>query len=781
MQRFAIVTIPTPQDKTIVGDGFRLSVLSPTILRVEISKSNVFEDRPSQTVVNRNFSDTKFSTAATKNSNIIAIETDCNIFYFNKKSFKVTVDAKDYDRDDVDGERKFKTHRLSQKGNLHGTTRTLDFRLGAVNLGEGLMARGGLSIFDDSRTFLLNADGSMGKRVEGTKDFYIFAFDNYYADGLVDFFRLTGFPPLLPKYVLGNWWSRYFAYTQAGYIELMDKFIDRKVPLSVATVDMDWHWVKEVPKEYGPSSSLNAWVTAGWTGYSWNTGLFPDYKKFLADLKARNLAVTLNLHPAQGVRAFEDAYEEMAKAVGVDPQTKQAIEFDLLDPKFLDAYFKVLHHPYESDGVDFWWIDWQQGKHSAMKGLDPLWLLNHYHTLDINRDGKSGVVLSRYAKLGSHRYPLGFSGDVIIAWKSLKFQPYMTSTASNVGYTWWSHDIGGHQLGNGDDEIYLRWLQWGVFSPINRLHSTKGLFQSKEPWVYRKDICDIAEDFLRLRHRLLPYLYTANVLTATEGEPLISPMYYNLTVSDNVKLSYKSKASYYFGSQLVAAPICKKIKKKFNRSSVKFYLPAGEWTDIFTGQKYTGGKIVKVYRKLDSIPVFAKSGAILPLLKDGTNNSQSYEKLDVWAYQGFGNYTLYDDNGSTVAFASEINNKGYNLKISPEGKVVTKKMNIIFKDIESADIKLDGEKAGKGNSIEITPDTEHKITLTNIKMTVQKDFKSQIEDILQDYHIFALYRILMFSKIKKANNREEAIRIVRRLCLSRDVKSAIYEVLRYAD
>lgn len=144
-------------------------------------------------------------------------------------------------------------------------------------------------------------------------------------------------------------------------------------------------------------------------------------------------------------------------------------------------------------GVDFWWIDWQQGTKSKMKGLDPLWLLNHYHMLDINRDGNNSVILSRYAGMGSHRYPLGFSGDTVVCWKSLDFQPYFTALASNAGYTWWSHDIGGHMFGKGDNELYLRWLQFGVFSPINRLHSSnKGM--SKEPWNYPQ-VENIAEDF----------------------------------------------------------------------------------------------------------------------------------------------------------------------------------------------------------------------------------------------------------------------------------------------
>ena len=128
--------------------------------------------------------------------------------------------------------------------------------------------------------------------------------------------------------------------------------------------------------------------------------------------------------------------------------------------------FKYLHHPNERNGVDFWWIDWQQGSNSKIEGLDPLWMLNHYHYLDNKRNGKRGLILSRYAGIGSHRYPIGFSGDSVISWDSLDFQPYFTANASNVGYGWWSHDIGGHMNGIKDDELATRWVQFGVFSPI---------------------------------------------------------------------------------------------------------------------------------------------------------------------------------------------------------------------------------------------------------------------------------------------------------------------------
>lgn len=178
----------------------------------------------------------------------------------------------------------------------------------------------------------------------------------------------------------------------------------------------------------------------------------------------------------------------MAKAVGINPETKQDIPFSCKDPKFWNAYFDVLHKPYEKDGVDFWWIDWQQGKKSDVKGLDPLVALNHYHYLDNAEDGRIPLILSRYGGIGSHRYPLGFSGDTAISWKVLDFQPYFTANAANCGYTWWSHDIGGHHFGKRDENLYIRWLQFGVFSPVLRLHSTSNDLLGKEPWRYNRPI-----------------------------------------------------------------------------------------------------------------------------------------------------------------------------------------------------------------------------------------------------------------------------------------------------
>ena len=199
---------------------------------------------------------------------------------------------------------------------------------------------------------------------------------------------------------------------------------------------MDWHITKT-----GNDSS-------GWTGYTWNRDLFPDPAGFIAWLHQHGLKTALNLHPADGVYPHEEQYAAMAKALDVDPATERPIDFNLSDPAFARAYFEILHHPLEAQGVDFWWLDWQQGTRSRLAGLDPLMWLNHLHFYDLARDGsKRPFIFSRWCGLGNHRYPIGFSGDTVVTWESLAFQPYFTATAANVGYGWWSHDIGGHMGG----------------------------------------------------------------------------------------------------------------------------------------------------------------------------------------------------------------------------------------------------------------------------------------------------------------------------------------------
>ena len=653
-QRFVYETRPLALAKNMVcGKKYRFTVLTPSLIRMEYSKQGIFEDRASQSVFFRDFPENHFSQEV--NGDRLKIETENLILTY--------IENEVFSADTLQVKLKIEPASTWNYGDdfedLKGTTKTLDKANGAIPLERGICSRNGFSVMDDSHTMLLNEIGWVEVRVPDTIDCYFWGYGYQYLDAVKDLYRLTGVPPMLPAYALGNWWSRYHDYTQEEYQNLILRFEKENIPFSVSVVDMDWH-VVQIPEEY--KNGEGPMFESGWTGYSWNKELFPDYKGFLKFLKDHNLRTSLNLHPAQGVGCHEDMYEEMALACGIDPATKERVRLDILSPEYMEKYFDILHHPYEEDGVDFWWMDWQQGQaywwiHEENRDgnmqdereiLDPLWMLNHLHIADIKRNGKRPMFFSRYSGPGSQRYPVGFSGDTLVTWESLDFQPYFTATSSNVGYSWWSHDIGGHMAGYRDDDLITRWMQLGVFSPINRLHSCNTDFIRKEPWCFEEKTENIMKNWLRLRHRLFPYIYTMNYRNHIELEPLVQPMYY---AHPKKSAAYEAKNQFMFGSELMVAPITKPNSNITQLGSVNTWLPKGDWFDFFTGLHYTSkeGRTLSIHRNIDSYPVFAKAGAIVPM--QNTHTLEAGTDLEVLIFPGAnGQFTLYEDAGEGSEF-----------------------------------------------------------------------------------------------------------------------------------
>lgn len=621
------------EDAAIIqGEKYRFTVLTEEMIRLEYCEDGQFEDRATQCVIDRKFKVPEYQVI--ENEESLEIITDKIHLVYNKQKFTdygLSVQV----RGNISVYHSI-WHFGEEATDLRGTARTLDEADGAIELEHGIISRFGYGILDDSRSLVITEDGWVEPRKEDCIDIYFLGYGHEYEHCLKDYYHLTGKTPLLPRYALGNWWSRFYRYNDQEYKALMTRFEKEEIPFSVSVIDMDWHLVDIDPK-YG----------SGWTGYTWNKELFPDPKEFMTWLHDHGLKVTLNVHPAGGVQAHEEKYKEMAEAMGRDWEKEEPVNFDVTDQKFLKAYFEYLHHPNEEEGVDFWWLDWQQGGLSKIPGLDPLWMLNHYHYLDSGRRGKRRLTFSRYAGMGSHRYPVGFSGDTIISWESLAFQPYFTANASNVGYGWWSHDIGGHMKGYRDEELSTRWIQFGVFSPIMRLHSSNSAFTGKEPWNYNAVSENIMKRYLKLRHEMIPYLYTMNYHASHDGQPLIRPMYY---LEPEQPEAYEVPNEYYFGTELVVCPITEPTDKAAGTACVKAWIPEGKWYDIFSGLKYDGGRMLELYRSLEDIPVLAKEGAIIPLtdLTEYTNSVENPKELAVKIVPGKKNaFILMEDTGDT--------------------------------------------------------------------------------------------------------------------------------------
>lgn len=764
MEEYLIAkTCPKANENNVFANGkYRVTVITERLFRIEIDTKKTFLDEATSTVWFRDLG--KVNAEKTVGVNFFRIKTDaCELYLLNDVSRSYIL---------TDG----KKIKLDGKGNLGGTYRTLDQCNGDVffpsgkkiQLSNGVISKSGVALLDDSSSCVLLPDGQFYPRDHKEVDLYVFAYGKDYKRAVKDFLAISGQTPLLPRYVLGNWWSRYYVYDEKSYLNLLDKFAEKDIPLTVATVDMDWHYSTTLDEEFeitesGKNTDFYG-GNDGWTGYSWNKELFPDYKRFLRKVKERNLKITLNVHPALGVRWFEDCYKDFALAMGKG-DTGEVIKFDLTDEKFLSNYFKIIHNVYEHDGVDFWWVDWQQGEKSSRKGVDPLLLLNHYHFLNSERKGEKGVILSRFCGAGAQRYPLGFSGDTMITWDTLKYLPYFTSTASNIGYGWWSHDIGGHFYGEKCDELYLRSVQYGVFSPVLRLHSCNDKMMSKEPWLYPNGIGELVANALRFRHSLIPFIYSLNYECHEQGKMLVEPLYYYYP--DNEK-AYAYKNEYFFGGLLVI-PITSPSASGL--SSVKAWIPEGKWTDIFTGEIFEGEREVTLYRFLDSIPVFAREGSIIVRSLDKGNDCGNPKKLAVEVYNGNGEFTLYEDGekgeSQTVLRSFNDGEKQYlSINFIGEELVENRNIEVLFKNIKtgSATVYRNEKKTfayfGERDCLRVElnnfkPSDEYIIEVDYAKFSFLKYVKERAYSIISLMQGKNEVRNELYERIKKASSTEE--------------------------
>lgn len=633
----------------VSGDRYRFTILTEGLLRYEYAEDGIFEDRASTFVINRHLPVPKFRVV--DDGHTLSIDTNKYHLTYDKKPFSQVGLSVQVKGNITDWKSKWRYGGgiKEELFYLHGTARTLDEADGRIPLGPGAIARNGYAELDDSDSFLFSDDGWVtGRREapEGTKriDGYLFAYGLDYRAAMKAFYAVSGSQPLLPRWSLGNWWSRYYAYTSQSYLDLIDRFHREGLPFSVGVLDMDWHLIKQdVVKKSGLS---------GWTGYTWDKDLFPHPKHFLEQLHKRGLKICPNDHPADGVASYEDQYKEMAEALGKDPESGDTIPFDIASKPFNDAYFDILLKAREKEGIDFWWVDWQQGPYSSVPGVDPLTVLNHFHFLNNSRDNTRPLTFSRFFGPGSHRYPVGFSGDTIVTWESLNFQPEFTATSANIGFGWWSHDIGGHTQGYRDDELATRWVQYGVFSPILRLHSSNNVWNSKEPWRFIPEAREAMNQALRLRHKLMPYLYSCNVLSARENEPLVQPIYWHHPERYE---AYKNKNTYFFGPGLFVAPMTSPRDKITRKSKTQCWLTPGRHIDIFSSMVYDGDRQVSFHRGLDEYAVLAPEGAIIPFDAAHTpaNGCPNPKALEVKVVVGKdGHFKMYEDDGTGSSLAS---------------------------------------------------------------------------------------------------------------------------------
>lgn len=617
----------TKEQAVFKGTNYRISVLSDRLVRLEYSINGHFCDALTTLVKNRNFNVPDFKV--NEDANYLVITTNYfSLQYIKNKPFLGPKLAPDNNLKvlllNTD---KSWYYGQSEARNFKGGAISLDNYKGKVDLDKGLYSTDGFVMVDDSSNYEIAPDGSLVKPDPNKVDLYLFMYKRDFGLCLRDYFNLTGYPPLIPRYALGIWWNREKIYNFEDTKNLVKSFKKYQVPLSVLLLSEFWH-IKD-------ASNYDLYRT----GFSFNKNLFLNPSLFVKTMHDENVHVGLNIDPIEGIRKEEDMYENIAKDLNVSGG--QTIPFNALDKDFMATYVRYLINPMLNTGIDIFWIDYK-------KDLQGINILDYYYNQ--NFEGvktKRNLVFSRSPLVAPHRAGILYSGETIASWDTLKYLPFYNSMAANKGVTWWSHDIGGYKDGIEDSELYLRYIEFATFSPIFRFSAKRGVYYKREPWMWDVKTFTIAREYCWLRQRLIPYLYTEACNYSKLGRPLIEPIYYRYPEIYDEPLYCNE---YFFGKELFIAPITKPKDVVMNRSVERIFLPKGTWYDFKTGKKFSGNKRYVAFYKEEDYPIFARAGSIIPLanLEEDINDLKPPKSMEINVFPGESNiYKLYEDDGIT--------------------------------------------------------------------------------------------------------------------------------------
>lgn len=630
------------------GDKYRITVLTERLVRLEYNENGMFEDYPTEHIWYRNFPKPEFTV--NENNKILKIYTK----YFELNYVK----GKNFYAGKVSPTKNLQislsnTNKIWYYGHPEARNyETSAFELNDVKdskLRKGLYSLDGFATIDDSKSSIILENGTFKKSDNSGIDIYVFLYNKDFYYCLNDYFMLTGYPPLIPRYALGNWWNKNELYNEFDIAHLVKKFEDNNIPLSLLT--------------------LNKWQNDNDFEFS---EFYKDPASIAKYLNSKNIKFGLSITDPKVFKANSKTFNKCKEYLALDKNGN--IPFNVYDARSIDVFLKLLIHPLNNLGVDFYSID-----SFDKKDLERLTILKHYLYYDKfrNNNNRRPIISARNSLTAAHRYPILYAGSSDVSWDTLKKIPAFNASATNIGVSFWSHDIGGTRGGIEDSELFTRFVQLGVFSPIMRLGSDDGKYYKREPWKWGLKPRKIVSDFLRLRHKLIPYLYTESYKYFKYGKPLIEPIYYRYpSIYDNTL--YKDE--YFFGSTFLVSPITTKKDFIMNRVIQKFYIPEGTWYGFFTGKKFKGNKKYVSFYRDHEYPVFVKAGAIIPMATADDNNTGCPTKTELQIFPGASNtYSVYEDDGETnnylngeylitnVEFIYEKDN--YKLTILPvEGK-----------------------------------------------------------------------------------------------------------------
>jgi len=600
--------------------------------------------------------------------------------------------------------------------------------------------------------------------VAGRMAYIIFSADTY-PKLLNNYVDVTGKQPLPPRWSLGNYASRFGYRNEKEVRDTVNKFIDLDFPLDALILDLYW-FGKDIKGHMG--------------NLAWDKNAFPKPEKMISDIKDQGVNTILITEPfvLSTSGKWQDAVEQQALAKDAQGKAKQ-FDFYFGNTGLVDVFndkgqqwFNNIYQTLYQQGVTGWWGDLGEPEVHPSDTL---------HTLKdgsvVNADAIHNVYGHQWAKMvfenqlkmspdqrpfilmrsgfaGSQRYGMiPWTGDVSRSWGGLKPQVELSLQMSLLGMAYTHSDLGGFAGGGQfDQEMYIRWLQYGVFQPIYRPHAQDNI--APEVVFHDKRTQDILRKYIKLRYKLLPYNYTLAYQNSTTGMPLMRPLFFEEQFEESSAQALKEKlgkkdnltafdnaSSYLWGNAFLVTPVV-----SADVSSVAVDLPAGVWFDYFSNEnepskKYQGNQTINLATTLEKLPVLVRAGAFIPMVDD-IQSTQDYDasKLTLHYYAdksvSTADYEMYEDDGKTYqaiekgAFEllhfSAKQQKHLNISLNRKGKGYNgmpkeRSMTVVIHNITQApsNIRLNNKVINnnlwqeKNNTLTITFAWQHQpITLT---------------------------------------------------------------------
>lgn len=595
--------------------------------------------------------------------------------------------------------------------------------------------------FDNASTGYLDLDSKKNNTLayetsSGRKTYQVIAAGNWQA--LVqNYTRLTGTQPLPPRWAFGNFSSRFGYHNQAEVEKTIKRYEDDQIPVDAIILDLYW-FGKTVQGTMG--------------NLEWDKDNFPEPEKMMAGLNAKNIKTILITEPfiLTTSSKWNEAAGKKILATGKDGKPF-TYDFYFGNTGIVDIFkpegkhwFWDIYKNLAKQGVAGWWGDLGEPEVFPAEAITAKGSADQVHNIYGHNWAKliaegyqkdfpetRPFILMRAGYSGSQRYGMiPWSGDVSRSWSGLQSQPEIALQMGMQGIGYMHSDLGGFAGDYFDNELYIRWLQYGVFQPVFRPHAQEDV--ASEP-VY-KDIATKAKakKQIELRYQLLPYNYTLAFENATNGQPLMRPLFFEEPGSQKL---LSSSESYLWGDAFLVHPITKP-----GLTSASVYFPkSGNWFDFYTDEKYAGGTSVNVKVTEDHLPVFVRGGAFVPMARPMMNTSAySGNEFDLHFYydpeQKSSAGSLYNDDGKTpgawakkqsetIQFLSEIKDNALIVNlislVQPNFKASDKSITLMIHNLPAAKkVTVKGKNTTfkiSGNTLEI-PVTLEKGTVKDIKI-----------------------------------------------------------------